>query len=96
MELKLSQSAFDGLVGKLSKGEAGQVIRVYLAGIGCGGGGRPSFSVVLDKPQATDQTVEFPGLTVYYDKLIPMHTEVLEITFDPSRHETEQFKVNAI
>lgn len=96
MELKLSQAALDGLVGKLARGEAGQVIRVYLAGIGCGGGGRPSFSVVLDQPQATDKTVELPGITVYYDKLIPMHTEKLEITYDPARHETEQFKVNAI
>ena len=95
MELKLSQTALDGLIGKLSKGEAGQVIRVYLAGIGCGGGGKPSFSVVLDHPQATDQVVELPGLTVYYDKLIPMHTEALEISYDPARHETEQFKVHA-
>lgn len=93
MEITLSPAALEALKDKLQKNTTGKVVRIYLAGVGCGGGGTASFSLVFDELQAGDTLQAIDGVNVYYDKLTPMHVNQLRLDFKPSDYEDEQFKV---
>lgn len=93
MKIDLTPEALEALRTKAAQKDPNQEIRIYLAGVGCGGGGIAKFSLVLDALQPGDTAYELEGVTVYYDKLVPLHVNYLAVTFKPSQFENEQFTV---
>lgn len=93
MEIKITPDAMEALKEKLKKNGSDKAIRVYLAGVGCGGGGIASYSISLDEPKAGDNVYELDGLKIIYDNLVPQHANSFHIEYRPSSFEEEQFKI---
>lgn len=93
MEVILTPAAIDGIQKRLEKGGPGKAMRVYLAGVGCGGGGVASYSAATDTIKEGDTVVEQNGVKIVYDKLLTKHVNHLEIDFVPSEYEDEQIKI---
>ena len=93
MKIDLTADALEALKAKVVQKESGQEIRIYLAGVGCGGGGVAKFSLALDALQPGDTAHDAGGVTLYYDKLVPLHVNYLAVSYKPSQYENEQFTV---
>lgn len=93
MKIDLTPEALEALQAKAAQKSPDQEIRIYLAGVGCGGGGLAKFSLILDALQPGDIAHDAEGVTLYYDKLVPLHVNYLSVTFKPSQYENEQFTV---
>ena len=96
MDITLSPAALENLKTRQNQNASDKVIRIYLAGVGCGGGGTASFSLALDDLQASDTLLVVDGVRIYFDKLTPMHVNQLQVDFKPSAYEDEQFKVTGL
>ena len=81
MNISLTQNALEAVRKLLAADDRNRAIYVYLAGIGCGGGGKANFSLMPVKRTDGERTVEVEGIPFEYDRLILFHTDRLEIDY---------------
>lgn len=81
MNITMTASALEAIRKLLTADVNYQAIYVYLAGIGCGGGGKASFSLMpVDRP-ASEHRTTVEGIPFEYDRLILFHTDSLHIDY---------------
>lgn len=89
MQINVTEKAIGALKKLLAMDQDKQAIYVYLAGIGCGGGGTASFSLVPVEQKNDENGLEAEGLTFFYDRLILFHTQNLLIDYKQSSYDKE-------
>lgn len=85
----MSDIALKTLKKLLEKDKSKKGIYVYLAGIGCGGGGTTSYSLSPVEQAEGENVVEINGIRFIYDNLILFHTDNILIDYKPSAYDNE-------
>ncbi|MBB6447714.1 iron-sulfur cluster biosynthesis family protein [Bacillus benzoevorans] len=89
MNITVTETAIATLKNLLAKDETKQSVYVYLAGVGCGGGGTASYSLAPVEQKEGENTIEMDGITFIYDNLMLKHTKNILIDYKPSAYGTE-------
>src|SRR3954467_14597055 len=89
MHINLTEIALETLKKLLAKDKSKQAVYIYLAGIGCGGGGKASFSLTPVDQKEGENVLEIEGITFIYDHLILFHTKNILIDYNPSAYDQE-------
>lgn len=89
MELSVSEIALETLKRLLEKDPSKKGIYVYLAGIGCGGGGTASYSLAPVEQEEGENVVIIDDIPFIYDNLILQHTNKIVIDYKPSKYDNE-------
>ena len=84
MQIKITEVALETLKKLLAQDENNQAIYIYLAGIGCGGGGKASFSLAPVNHKEGENVLEIQDITFIYDRLMLFHTKNILIDYTPS------------
>ncbi len=100
MDIQVSDIAKETLKKMLEKNKSNKSIYVYLAGVGCGGGGAASYSLAPVKQEDAENVVIIDEIPFIYDNLMLKHTKKISIDYKPSAYDKEiwleQFKVKAV
>ena len=96
MEIHVTEVALETLKRLLAKDKNNQAIYIYLAGIGCGGGGKASFSLAPVNHKEGENILEVEGITFIYDRLMLFHTKNILIDYTPSAYDQEIWLQNFI
>lgn len=98
--MSVSDIALETLKKLLENDKSKKGIYVYLAGVGCGGGGTASFSLSPVEREEGENVIEIDGIPFIYDNLMLMHTDKISIDYKPSAYDKEiwiqQFIVKSI
>jgi Fe-S cluster assembly iron-binding protein IscA len=89
MHIEITEIALETLKQLLAKDKSKQAVYIYLAGIGCGGGGKASFSLTPVNQKEDENVLEVEGITFIYDRLILFHTKHILIDYTPSAYDQE-------
>ena len=84
MQINVTEVALETLKKLLAQDEKNQAIYIYLAGIGCGGGGKASFSLAPVNHKEGENVLEIEDITFIYDRLMLFHTKNILINYTPS------------
>ncbi len=90
MQINVTEVALETLKKLLAKDKDNQAIYIYLAGIGCGGGGKASFSLAPVTQKEGENVLEIEGITFIYDRLMLFHTKNILIDYTPSTSAYDQ------
>lgn len=97
MEISVSTIALETCKRLLENDQSKNGIYVYLAGVGCGGGGTASFSLAPVEQKDGDNVIEIEGIPFIYDDLLLKHTDYISIDYKPSAYDKEiwltQFRI---
>ncbi|MBM4763838.1 hypothetical protein [Bacillus sp. B15-48] len=100
MEINVSDIALVNLKNLMEKDMSKKGIYIYLAGMGCGGGGAVSYSLAPVEQKEGENTVIIDEIPFIYDNLILLHTDRISIDYKPSVYDKEiwleQFSVKAV
>ena len=96
MQIHITEVAMETLKRLLAKDKSNQAIYIYLAGIGCGGGGKASFSLAPVNHKEGENVLEMEDITFIYDRLMLNHTKNILIDYTPSAYDQEIWLANFI
>lgn len=100
MNITVTETAIETLKSLLAKDQNRQSVYIYLAGIGCGGGGTASYSLAPVEQKEGENIIEKDGITFIYDNLMLKHTSNILIDYKPSAYGNEiwlqNFMVKAV
>ncbi len=94
MNITVTETALETIKNLLAKDEGKQSIYVYLAGVGCGGGGTASYSLAPVEQKEGENTLEKDGITFIYDNLMLKHTNNILVDYKPSAYGNEIWLAN--
>jgi Fe-S cluster assembly iron-binding protein IscA len=89
MQINITELALETLKRLLANDKNKQAVYIYLAGIGCGGGGKASFSLMPVNQKEDENVLEIEDITFIYDRLILFHTKNILIDYSPSAYDQE-------
>jgi Fe-S cluster assembly iron-binding protein IscA len=89
MEITLTEKALETIKKLVEKDKTKPAVYVFLAGIGCGGGGKASFSLIPVEQKEDENILVVEGITFIYDRLILFHSKNLFIDYVPSAYDQE-------
>ena len=90
MKIHVTEIALETLKKLLAQDNNNQAIYIYLAGIGCGGGGKASFSLAPVNHKEGENILEVEDITFIYDRLMLFHTKNILIDYTPSTSAYDQ------
>lgn len=94
MKITVTETAAEALKQLLARDESKHSIYLYLAGVGCGGGGTASYSVAPVEQKEGENKVEIDGIPFIYDNLMLKHTDNVLIDYKPSAYGNEIWLAN--
>lgn len=89
MQIHVTKIALETIKKLIATDKNKQAIYVYLAGIGCGGGGKASFSLTPVNDKEGENVIEKEHIPFIYDHLILFHTNNILIDYTPSKYNQE-------
>jgi Fe-S cluster assembly iron-binding protein IscA len=100
VEIIVSDIALETVKKLLETDKNKKGIYVYLAGVGCGGGGTASYSLAPVEQEEGENVVIIDGIPFIYDNLMLKHTDKISIDYKPSAYGNEiwleQFRVKPV
>ncbi len=94
MNITVTETALETLKNLLAKDESKHSVYLYVAGVGCGGGGTASFSLAPVEQKEGENTLEINGITFIYDNLMLKHSKNIMIDYKPSAYGNEIWLAN--
>lgn len=96
MNITITETALETLKTLLAKDNTKHSIYIYLAGVGCGGGGTASYSLAPVEQTEGENTLEKDGITFIYDHLMLKHTNNVLIDYKRSAYGNEIWLQNFV